>query len=295
MKKPPSSLTDILQQQLDQKSTSEKAAVKTDNITNPNIDVRLASVDQNAPNCGSISDEWKQDDVFMSNEENESHKKSSLTTTHSGKSSSKSPDSPQSLRLPSISPDGGSIASLEFDTENKLSIGDNSKKSDNNDNYDLIDSWLDILSEIENIFSAAARNYKNIESTDLRITVLKSEACLAYLQNLAEVYFVFSRIKHSAEVKSLGNQEMFDQFSAVEKSMKDLLSETNNHLVLSNAKDRFLPGDDNSPRICGICLCSTLENDHLIVYNGAEYHAGCANFWVNCINSSLVSFVDHDN
>ena len=313
MKKPPSSLTDILQQQLEQKTASENAAVKNENISNLNIDVRLASIDQNAPKSGSISDEWKQDDVFISAEENENHKKSSLTTTTntSGKSSSRSPDSPQSLRLPSISPDGGSIASLEFDTENKLSIGDNGKKSINNDNYDLVDSWLDILAEIENIFSAATRNYKNIESNDVKINVLKSDACLAYLQNLAEVYLVFSRVKHSAKVKSLGNQEMSDQFSAVEKSMKDLLSETNNHSVLSNATERFLPGDDNAPRICGICLTSTVENGgrvtshvigqenggngHLIVYNGAEYHAGCANFWVNCINSSLISFVEHQN
>ena len=299
---PPASLTDLLHQTIEKKQdpVKEKPSVK------PDIDVRLASEDLDLVSGGNrLDNEWKQDDVFVSSEDHDSKK--SLTTTSSGKSSSKSPDSPQSLRLPSISPETGSIASLEFDTENRLSISEVNKKSVSNEAPDIIGSWLDVLAEIENILNSAVNRYRNIERNEIKITILKSEACVSYLENLREVLGVFKRIKHSAKVKSLANQEISNQFNAIETVWKELILETNNSNHLSINDTSFYTGENNSVRICGICLCAVQPNpktsflnggksgnSHVIAFNGHEYHAACANFWVNCISSTLLS-LDNTN
>lgn len=57
--------------------------------------------------------------------------------------------------------------------------------------------------------------------------------------------------------------------------------------------------DVSTDRLCGICLLdadvysdsqSANQNvGHKLSYGGRNYHAPCANFWVNCVDSTLPS------
>jgi len=281
----PSSLTDILKQTMEQRAKSESQAVKS-NVVRPEIDIRLASVDLNNDSSSNTKlDEWsRNEDVFMCEDNVNQLSKS---------------ESPQSLRLPS--PENGSVASLEFDTENKLSISGEFRKNSNGGQIsyaDVIESWLDVLVEIENLFRNACDSFRKIEETQVRQHVMSDERASAYIHNIREIYFVFRRIKHSATNRSLSNQNIIDQCDAIDKAWTQLLVEMKQEAsILSLAEKRFNPGIDNATRICGICLCAAqlqlditcMANVNLIVWNGVEYHAACANFWVNCIASSLVS------
>ena len=49
-------------------------------------------------------------------------------------------------------------------------------------------------------------------------------------------------------------------------------------------------------RACGVCLLDVNGRSlavnhpydgHKLKYGGREYHASCANFWVNCVDSTL--------
>lgn len=53
--------------------------------------------------------------------------------------------------------------------------------------------------------------------------------------------------------------------------------------------------DGAQERACGVCLLnvdakskrSGTNDDHKLTYGGRQYHASCANFWVNCVASML--------
>ena len=47
--------------------------------------------------------------------------------------------------------------------------------------------------------------------------------------------------------------------------------------------------DDANQKACGICLINVQDNDdlHRLVYGGRQYHATCANLWLNCVDSTL--------
>jgi hypothetical protein len=208
-------------------------------------------------------------------------------------------ESPLSLRLPS--PENGSVASLEFDTENKLSVSTEFRKNSNGgqvSNADLIEGWLDMLVEIENLFNNACNSFTEIENLEVRQGVIGDERASAYIDNLREIYFVYRRIKHSATTRSLSNENIVDQCDAIDRAWAQLLAVMKQEgSVLALAEKRFNPGIENATRICGICLCAAqlqldltcMSNVNVIVWNGVEYHAACANFWVNCIASTLVS------
>ena len=55
--------------------------------------------------------------------------------------------------------------------------------------------------------------------------------------------------------------------------------------------------EDNQKKACGVCVLSVdvksdrsgYNNQHKLTYGGRQYHSSCANFWVNCVDSTLPS------
>ena len=73
-----------------------------------------------------------------------------------------------------------------------------------------------------------------------------------------------------------------------------LLQPTEGSFVFKTAMLR--PEPSNTPQACGVCLLNVdsrskafdrLEDSHKLSYGGRQYHATCANLWVNMVDSIL--------
>ena len=87
-------------------------------------------------------------------------------------------------------------------------------------------------------------------------------------------------------------QQLFvDKCESIEKAWKKFLEHSRSYNITISSVRSGLP----STR-CGLCLCPTcpgsvtensLMNNSIIQHESGQYHAPCANFWVNCVDDEL--------
>uniref|UniRef100_UPI00398E7784 synergin gamma-like isoform X1 n=1 Tax=Pristiophorus japonicus TaxID=55135 RepID=UPI00398E7784 len=125
------------------------------------------------------------------------------------------------------------------------------------------------------------------------------------LTGVTEVYRVAKRVEGGMKSLSICN-------ATLQHSLRDIEIIWNNlqaFLSFSPSVLRMLPseltldcsaatGSENAQNeTCGVCLLRTLnENDlndtqNSVLYNGCRYHASCANFWLNCVDSNLPGLI----
>jgi len=153
--------------------------------------------------------------------------------------------------------------------------------------------WTLTLAEIAFFIDTVLEIYSQ-QGDEVKVELAQSEEGEAYLSNLLEVYKVYKRIATS--VKNNGKQEIYDAFL---KSQCDHIEESWSRLLLNVPSDCVVFHNPVSSSMsstpvassCGLCLLDvgTKGVEPKLCYAGKEYHSGCANFWVNCVDSALPS------
>lgn len=134
--------------------------------------------------------------------------------------------------------------------------------------------------------------------------VLLSPAGMAYVSGLAEVYRVSRRVASGLRTRpQAARKQLQPSLREVDLAWNNLqaflsLSPTELRRLLSEPSlggEIRSPGPGSAPaQACGVCLAEVKGdsaalsgNTSLVFYGGSCYHASCANFWLNCVDSSL--------
>uniref|UniRef100_A0A8D0DY17 Synergin gamma C-terminal domain-containing protein n=1 Tax=Salvator merianae TaxID=96440 RepID=A0A8D0DY17_SALMN len=133
--------------------------------------------------------------------------------------------------------------------------------------------------------------------------VLLSEAGTTYILALSEVYQISRRLKDGLKARNLVNKQLQHRLHEVDLVWNNLLSFlvfgcSSSQMLLLMSSDStdssFLDPDQAPNHVCGICLAEVKHNpevhsgnSHPVIFQGCCYHAGCANFWLNCVDCTL--------
>ena len=178
--------------------------------------------------------------------------------------------SPECL-APKVSPDSLSLKSLEDSSGNfNLNV---------KEDCPVYDQWLKALEQVNGLIEQAVALLQNINE-DIWSQVFETEKSHNYILNIVAIYTVFLRISQSNPGNHVQVNSMSYQINENWSKLKAILSKYDSiELDVS-----LLPNEESLTR-CGLCLCSI--QDQKIEYAGQEYHAGCANFWVNRVEMIL--------
>jgi len=218
--------------------------------------------------------------------------------------------SPSSLRVPSKSPESQSVASLEFENHTNDATKPNDKKlgHETEDIKEFFASppqaryngfiteepkpscspykeWALLLSEILTLMESTRDTFDNIISEDLKEEVITDEQGKCFLMNLTEVHKVYRRVARSykqmvdSEEEKVGVELVGQICDEIDRDWQRLEEHCESYGVLAKPEDD-ISGVDG---VCGVCL----GGGGGLVYGGAVYHPGCANYWVNCVRDAL--------
>lgn len=162
--------------------------------------------------------------------------------------------------------------------------------------------WEKCLTKCHEVMSKANSVFNNISSSSVCNEVIGSSAGVDYLTGVIEVYRVACRIITSIQGLGIDN----DVLGTLEKDINKIWHNLTAFLQLSSLKPTegsfvfktamLRPEPSNTPQACGVCLLNVdsrskafdrSEDSHKLSYGGRQYHATCANLWVNMVDSIL--------
>lgn len=133
--------------------------------------------------------------------------------------------------------------------------------------------------------------------------VLQSPQGVAYISGVNEVYKVAKRVEGGMKSLNIDNQNLHNRLRDIELTWNNLqaffsFSPTILQMLSSELTPVCSPATDseNGPiRTCGVCLFRTGNElngkANTVLYNSCHYHASCANFWLNCVDSNLPGLI----
>ncbi|OWF48643.1 Synergin gamma [Mizuhopecten yessoensis] len=163
--------------------------------------------------------------------------------------------------------------------------------------------WQRCLDNSYRMIKDANNIFNSISSSVVCNEVLKSEQGSEYVQGVVEIFRVVCRITTAMKSQGLATDKLSQLLKDIDLSWNNLtaflvggnLMPDDNSLHFNNA---LLKSDDSlsQRKACGVCLLNvdTLSKNFnredecpKLTYGGRQYHASCANFWVNCVDSTL--------
>ena len=146
---------------------------------------------------------------------------------------------------------------------------------------DLAKDWTLALEEIKNLLAFADKTFKELVEDDETLEdVLDSQGGEDYLRNLTEIYQVSAHIKVSAQSRSELAPDVKDLIASVEDLWDSLRKSC-------RITDPASSSSQNNGIKCGVCLDGIGAEQVSLCYGPGQYHAGCANFWVNRVRLTL--------
>nr|CAB3266762.1 synergin gamma-like [Phallusia mammillata] len=146
-----------------------------------------------------------------------------------------------------------------------------------------IDQWERCLSACYNVISNTNEILSAIESPSVCTEVVSSSKGSKFLADLGEVYAVACKIFQSAQHWNLEREASKHLHKQIQLAWNNLLSFCPNAPV-NDSHDEL---STEKTEACGVCLLAIKQDN--ISYGGSSYHATCANFWINCVASTLPS------
>ncbi|XP_060704006.1 synergin gamma isoform X5 [Hemiscyllium ocellatum] len=159
--------------------------------------------------------------------------------------------------------------------------------------------WQRCLESALQVMRKASDTLNGISSSTVCNEVIQSTQGMEYLLGVIEVYRVTKRVEIGIKATAVCNEKLQQLMKEIEKIWSSLmifmsltpLTPDENSLDFSSCILR--PGIKNAKDLaCGVCLLNVdsrskafnSESDNFkLSYGGHQYHASCANFWINCV------------
>ncbi|XP_070338923.1 synergin gamma isoform X15 [Equus asinus] len=172
------------------------------------------------------------------------------------------------------------------------------------------DKYKDLTGEVE-VIKKANDTLNGISSSSVCTEVIQSAQGMEYLLGVVEVYRVTKRVELGIKATAVCSEKLQQLLKDIDKVWNNLigfmslatLTPDENSLDFSSCMLR--PGIKNAQELaCGVCLLNVdsrsrkeekpaeehpkkafnSETDSFkLAYGGHQYHASCANFWINCV------------
>ncbi|XP_078451529.1 synergin gamma isoform X8 [Lampetra planeri] len=163
--------------------------------------------------------------------------------------------------------------------------------------------WRRCLKSAKEVIKKANTVLNGISSSAVCTEVIQSEQGMEYLTGVVEVYRVAKRVELGIKAAAVCSGELQGLLKEIELVWHNLMA----FLSLSTATVSLLPdesaldfsscvlraGTRNAKQLaCGVCLLNVEArskafdaelDSYKLVYGGHQYHASCANFWINCV------------
>ncbi|XP_043355496.1 synergin gamma isoform X10 [Dermochelys coriacea] len=171
--------------------------------------------------------------------------------------------------------------------------------------------WQRCLESALQVIKKANDTLNGISSSSVCTEVIQSAQGMEYLLGVVEVYRVTKRVELGIKATAVCSEKLQQLLKDIDKVWNNLISfmslaaltPDENSLDFSSCMLR--PGIKNAQDLaCGVCLLNVdsrskkeekpveehprkafnSETDNLkLAYGGHQYHASCANFWINCV------------
>ncbi|XP_045629676.1 synergin gamma isoform X6 [Ursus americanus] len=171
--------------------------------------------------------------------------------------------------------------------------------------------WQRCLGSALDVIKKANDTLNGISSSCVCTEVIQSAQGMEYLLGVVEVYRVTKRVELGIKATAVCSEKLQQLLKDIDKVWNNLigfmslatLTPDENSLDFSSCMLR--PGIKNAQELaCGVCLLNVdsrsrkeekpaeehpkkafnSETDSFkLAYGGHQYHAGCANFWINCV------------
>ncbi|XP_060114738.1 synergin gamma isoform X8 [Heteronotia binoei] len=171
--------------------------------------------------------------------------------------------------------------------------------------------WQRCLESALQIIKKANDTLNGISSSSVCTEVIQSAQGMEYLLGVVEVYRVTKRVELGIKATAVCSEKLQQLLKDIDKVWNNLISfmslaaltPDENSLDFSSCMLR--PGIKNAQELaCGVCLLNVnsrskreekpaeeppreafnSETDNFkLAYGGHQYHASCANFWINCV------------
>nr|KAF6309357.1 synergin gamma [Pipistrellus kuhlii] len=159
--------------------------------------------------------------------------------------------------------------------------------------------WQRCLGSALEVIKKANDTLNGISSSSVCTEVIQSAQGMEYLLGVVEVYRVTKRVELGIKATAVCSEKLQQLLKDIDKVWNNLigfmslatLTPDENSLDFSSCMLR--PGIKNAQELaCGVCLLNVdsrsrafnSDTDNFkLAYGGHQYHASCANFWINCV------------
>ncbi|XP_036392042.1 synergin gamma isoform X2 [Megalops cyprinoides] len=159
--------------------------------------------------------------------------------------------------------------------------------------------WQRCLESALQVISTANNTLNGISSSAICTEVIQSAQGMEYLLGVVEVYRVTKRVELGIKATAVCSEKLQELLKDISRVWNNLmgfmslasLTPDENSLDFSSCILRH--GIKNAKELaCGVCLLNVdsrskafnSETDNFkLTYGGHQYHASCANFWINCV------------
>ncbi|XP_067307180.1 synergin gamma isoform X2 [Pseudorasbora parva] len=159
--------------------------------------------------------------------------------------------------------------------------------------------WQRCLESALQVITTANNTLNGISSSTVCTEVIQSAQGMEYLLGVVEVYRVTKRVELGIKATAVCSeklQELLKDISRVWNNLIGFMSLANltpDESSLDFSSCILRHGIRNAKELaCGVCLLNVdsrskafnSETDNFkLMYGGHQYHASCANFWINCV------------
>uniref|UniRef100_A0A8C2JQ63 Synergin, gamma n=1 Tax=Cyprinus carpio TaxID=7962 RepID=A0A8C2JQ63_CYPCA len=159
--------------------------------------------------------------------------------------------------------------------------------------------WQRCLESALQVITTANNTLNGISSSTVCTEVIQTAQGMEYLLGVVEVYRVTKRVELGIKATAVCSeklQELLKDISRVWNNLMGFMSLANlspDESSLDFSSCILRHGIKNAKELaCGVCLLNVdsrskafnSETDNFkLMYGGHQYHASCANFWINCV------------
>ncbi|XP_056139037.1 synergin gamma isoform X2 [Lampris incognitus] len=159
--------------------------------------------------------------------------------------------------------------------------------------------WQRCLKSALEVITKANNTLNGISSSSVCTEVIQSAQGMEYLLGVVEVYRVTRRVELGIKATAVCSeklQQLLKDISRVWNNLMGFMSLANlapDESSLDFSSCILRHGIKNAKELaCGVCLLNVdsrskafnSETDNFkLLYGGHQYHASCANFWINCV------------